>query len=121
MEDLKGFDPWPRRLFSTHWCGPGGGGVPITGLDAACKAHDKYFEAAGISAASNNGGGNMTLQQAAAASKCNAALSAATQFEMGKGTSGAMRVFEWLKHGDQLLVITGGRIDGHLAAGTATR
>jgi hypothetical protein len=77
--------------------------------------------AARISAASNNGGGSMTLQQASAASKCNAALSAAAQNEMSKGTSGAARVYEWLKHGDQLLVITGGRIDGHLAVGTATR
>jgi hypothetical protein len=26
-----------------------------------------------------------------------------------------------LKHGDQLLVTTGGRVDGHLALGTAVR
>ena len=113
------FDPYPTRLFGTHWCGPGGGGVPVNALDAACKAHDQCFDAAGISAASNDGGGHMTLQQASAASTCNAALGAAAAAH--PEIPGSTRISEWLKHGDQLLVLTGGRIDGHLAGGTATR
>lgn len=112
-------DPYQTRLFGTHWCGPGGGGVPTNALDAACKAHDQCFDAAGISAANNAGGGSMTLQQAAAAQGCNAALGAAAAAH--PELPGSTRVSEWLKHGDQLLVITGGRIDGNLAAGTAIR
>ncbi len=112
-------DPYTQRLFGTHWCGPGGGGVPTNALDAACKAHDQCFDAAGISAASNGGGGHMTLNQAAAAQGCNAALGAAAA--ANPGLPGSTRVSEWLKHGDQLLVITGGRIDGNLAGGTAIR
>jgi len=61
----------------------------------------------------------MTLQQAAAAQGCNAALAAAAA--ANPNDPGSSRVSAWLKHGDQLLVITGGRIDGKLAAGTAVR
>ena len=113
------FDPYPTRLFGTHWCGDGGGGVPVNALDAACKAHDQCFDAAGISAASNNGGGHMTLQQAAAAQTCNAALGAAAAAH--PEIPGSSLISDWLKHGDQLLVITGGLVDGRLAAGTAIR
>jgi len=111
------FDPYPRRFFGTHWCGPGGGGVPVNALDAACNAHDQCFDAAGIAAANNAGGGNMTLQQAAAAQGCNAALAAAAHPEL----PGYTRVSQWLKHGDLLFAISHGRYDGQLAAGTATR
>ena len=112
-------DPYPTRLFGTHWCGSGGGGVPTNALDAGCKAHDQCFDAAGISAASNAGGGSMTLQQAAAAQACNAALGAVAA--RNPGIPGSTRVSEWLKHGDQFMVITGGRVDGKLAPGTAIR
>ena len=118
-ELMKPTDPWKERLFGSHWCGPGGAGPPINALDAACKAHDQCFDAAGISAANNAGGGSMTLQQAAAARACNAALGAAAA--ANPGLPGSTRVSEWLKHGDQLLVITGGRIDGNLSPGTAIR
>jgi len=119
METLKPADPWTERLFGTHWCGPGGGGPAINVLDAACQAHDRCFDAARLSAASNAGGGHMTLQQAAAASTCNEALAdvAAAHPDL----PGATRISEWLKHGDQILVITGGRKDGQLAVGTAVR
>lgn len=110
-------DPYQTRLFGTHFCGPGGGGVPINALDAACKAHDECFGAAGLSAANNAGGGSMTLQQAAAAQGCNAALAAAAAAH--PEIRGSTRVSEWLKHGDQLLPLLG--IDGHLAGGTAVR
>ncbi len=106
-------DPYQTRLFGTHFCGPGGGGVPINALDAACKAHDECFGAAGLSAANNSGGGSMTLQQAAAAQGCNAALAAAAAAH--PEIRGSTRVSEWLKHGDQLLPLLG--IDGHLAGG----
>jgi RHS repeat-associated protein len=113
------FDPWPIRLYGTHWCGPGGGGVPVNALDSACKAHDECFDAVGLSAADNSASGRLTLQQAVAASGCNAALGAAAAAH--PELEGSTRVSEWLKHGDQLLALTGGRIDGHLAPGTATR
>ena len=93
------------------------GGVPINALDAACKAHDQCFEAAGISAANNARGGSMTLQQAAAARGCNAVLGAAAAAH--PEIRGSTTVSEWLKHGDQILPTLG--IDGHLAAGTAIR
>ena len=114
-------DPWqaPSRFFGSHWCGPGGGGIPVSNLDAACKAHDQCFDAAGISAANNVGGGHMTLQQAGAAQGCNAALAAAAA--ANPNDPGSSLVSLWLKHGDQLLVLSGGRYDGKLAAGTAVR
>jgi hypothetical protein len=31
--------PFPKRLFGTHWCGPGGGGPPVNDLDAAWMIH----------------------------------------------------------------------------------
>jgi hypothetical protein len=110
-------DPYPTRMFGTHYCGPGGGGVPVNALDAACAAHDACYAAAGISAANNAASGSMTLQQAAAAQACNAALGAAAA--ANPGIRGSTRVSEWLKHGDQLLPLLG--IDGHLAPGTAIR
>ncbi|MDE1155564.1 MAG: hypothetical protein PW735_07500, partial [Acidobacteriaceae bacterium] len=108
-------DPYSTGLFGTHWCGDGGGGVPTNVLDAACKAHDECFDAAGISAANNCVGGSMTLQQATAAQGCNAALGAAAHPNL----PGSTRISEWLKHGDQLTVIAG--YDFRLHPGTAIR
>jgi hypothetical protein len=42
-------DPFPKRLFGTHWCGPGGAGPPINDLDAACMSHDMCYDAIGAS------------------------------------------------------------------------
>jgi hypothetical protein len=42
-------DPFPKRLFGTHWCGPGGAGPPINDLDAACMSHDMCYDAVGAS------------------------------------------------------------------------
>jgi RHS repeat-associated protein len=110
------FDPWSIRMFGTHWCGPGGGGVPVNELDAACKAHDECFDAAGISAANNTGGGTMTLQQAAAASACNQALYEAARAH--PELAGSTRVKMWLKNGDKLSILTGGMHKDVLAPGT---
>lgn len=110
------FDPWPIRYFGTHWCGPGGGGVPVNALDAACKARDQCFDAARISAINNTGSGTMTLQQAAAALGCNQALyNAASAHPELRGST---RVKMWLKNGDKLSIITGGFRGDVLAPGT---
>lgn len=46
-------DPYKKRMFGTHWCGPGGEGPTVNGLDAACKAHDGCYDANGLTAGSN--------------------------------------------------------------------
>jgi hypothetical protein len=61
----------------------------------------------------------MTLQQASAASGCNASLGAAAAAH--PNIYGSIPISEWLKHGDQVIVVLGGLVDGKLAAGTATR
>src|SRR5260370_31958327 len=37
----------------THWCGAGGAGPPVNELDAACKAHDKCYDAHGLTIGDN--------------------------------------------------------------------
>jgi len=46
-------DPYKKRMFGTHWCGPGGEGPTVNSLDAACKAHDQCYDANGLTAGSN--------------------------------------------------------------------
>ena len=46
-------DPYKKRLFGTHWCGPGGAGPPTDNLDAACMAHDRCYDANGFTSTSN--------------------------------------------------------------------
>ncbi len=45
--------PYPTRMFGTHWCGPGGAGPTVNGLDAACQAHDLCYGAHGFTSFSN--------------------------------------------------------------------
>jgi hypothetical protein len=72
-------------------------------MDAACKAHDQCYAAAGISASYNlsasNGGSGGTLAQATAAQACNQALYNAAR--LNAGSPGAKAVREWLKNGDK--------------------
>lgn len=44
---------YPKRLFGTHWCGPGGAGPPVNALDTACMAHDACYAAHGFTSLSN--------------------------------------------------------------------
>jgi RHS repeat-associated protein len=41
-------------LFGTHWCGPGGGGWPVNELDSACQAHDRCYDANGLTIGDNS-------------------------------------------------------------------
>jgi hypothetical protein len=87
----------PYRFFSTKFCGPGWGGTPTGFLDAACKAHDDCYKAAGISAANNAPNGSMTPQQASAASACNQTLYNAAR--IANKAPGAAAVRYWLTQG----------------------
>ncbi len=62
-------DPYPKRLFGTHWCGPGGAGPTVNQLDAACKAHDECYDRLGYSPWSN-----LSLIQDPGLQACNQAL-----------------------------------------------
>jgi hypothetical protein len=42
-----------RRLFGTHYCGPGGGGGATGGLDQLCAAHDACYSHSGVSTIDN--------------------------------------------------------------------
>jgi hypothetical protein len=77
----------------THYCGPGGAGVPTDRVDAGCAAHDLCYERAGVSWRNNVGLATTTPQQRAAIKACDAALSNTlmhiywpTSAEMGQGT-----------------------------------
>jgi RHS repeat-associated protein len=87
----------PYRLFSTKYCGPGGAGNPTGFLDAACKAHDACYAAAGISAANNGPNGSMTSAQSSAATACNQALYNAARLAANAPGSKAVRY--WLTQG----------------------
>jgi hypothetical protein len=62
-------DPYIKRLFGTHWCGPGGEGPTVNQLDAACKAHDECYDRLGYTALSN-----FSLIQDPGLQACNQAL-----------------------------------------------
>jgi hypothetical protein len=42
-----------RRLFFTHWCGPGGAGSVTSNVDGACKVHDLCYDSYGLSPEDN--------------------------------------------------------------------
>jgi len=76
----------------TNYCGPGGSGIPTDRVDAACGAHDRCYENAGVSFISNVGWPK-TVQQTAAIKACDADLSNALMHiylpasaEMGQAT-----------------------------------
>ena len=76
----KGATPVPtmpadpnRRLFGTHWCGRGGGGVPINSTDVACMHHDACFANIGLDADLYNTG-ILTRAQREGSRRCNQTL-----------------------------------------------
>jgi RHS repeat-associated protein len=101
-------DPYPKRLFGTHWCGPGGAGPPLTALDEGCMVHDKCYDAIGVSADVNLYFYDVTLDQAAEMQECNEALHAVAVAH--PEDPGSSMVKWWLEHGDGI---------GILAPGTA--
>jgi len=91
----------PYRFFSTHYCGPGGGGSTTGALDSACKTHDDGYTAAHITTANNlPGGPAMSSDQAAAATACNQALYDAAR--KNNNSPGSKAVQYWLTHGGNL-------------------
>ena len=46
-------DPFQKRLFGTHYCGPGGAGPTLNALDSACQAHDQCYDTHNLSVGSN--------------------------------------------------------------------
>jgi hypothetical protein len=76
----------PVRLFGTHWCGPGGAGRTVSGLDEACKAHDACYDANHLSAGSNFSPFLSQSQQNALQS-CNQQLCNAARTSSDPGTS----------------------------------
>jgi hypothetical protein len=70
------FENDPYRLFSTNYCGPGGGGSTSGTINSLCAVHDACFTQAGLDASVNVGtsGSSLTSTQAAAAQGCNQAL-----------------------------------------------
>jgi RHS repeat-associated protein len=77
--------PHPKRLFGTHWCGPGGGGPPVNDLDAACKAHDQCFDNIGFSASSNFN--NLSATDAANVKACDQLLCNSAQQSNARGST----------------------------------
>jgi len=71
---LEGLDKYKSRLFGMHWCGPGGGGPVTSPNDAACRAHDRAYAAAGVSAATNLSGTGATPAQVQAMKAANQAM-----------------------------------------------
>jgi RHS repeat-associated protein len=91
----------PYRLFGTKFCGPGGAGNTTGFLDAACKAHDDCYKAAGITFANNlPGGPSMSSSQASAAKACNQALYNAAR--INKSAPGSKAAQYWLTQGANL-------------------
>lgn len=99
-------DPYPKRLFGTHWCGPGGAGPPLNALDEGCMVHDHCYDAAGVSADANTGSGMVTLDQATAMQACNEALYAVAVAH--PEIYGSKWVNLWLEHGDGVGVLAPG-------------
>jgi RHS repeat-associated protein len=98
------YTPDLYRLFGTHYCGPGGGGGTVGGLDPACKVHDACYAAApdgGISAGNNvNPLSPMTAGQAAQAKQCNQALYDAARNH--PDAPGSKAVQWWMVNGSHL-------------------
>nr|MBW4028964.1 hypothetical protein [Acidobacteriota bacterium] len=57
----------------TNYCGPGGSGTPTNQTDAACAAHDRCYQNAGVNW-QNNFWRPTTAQQRSAIQACNANL-----------------------------------------------
>jgi RHS repeat-associated protein len=77
--------PYPKRLFGTHWCGPGGGGPPVNDLDTACKAHDQCYDDIGVSASSNFH--DLSTTDAARVEACNQLLCDSVRKSNARGST----------------------------------
>jgi hypothetical protein len=71
-------------LFDTRWCGPGGAGQPVNGLDEACQAHDACYDAIVAHISDNN---NPNFANKAGLQACNQQLcdSASHSNDIGSG------------------------------------
>jgi RHS repeat-associated protein len=83
-----------HRLFGTHYCGPGGGGDPVNGLDSACAAHDTCYKNAGLSWF-DNFNPSLSSGQQSAISACNQQLCSATQSSGDYGASTVRNYFTY--------------------------
>ena len=79
-----------RRLFNTKWCGPGGGGTPVNGLDQACMQHDLCYQAIRANPEDN---GNGSFWNGAALQACNQQLCNAASQSSDVGAAQAPLVF----------------------------
>ncbi len=80
------------RLFSTHYCGPGGGGSVSPGLDAACAAHDACYTRAGVGVW-DNWNLNLSPDKQAAIQNCNQNLCNAVRSLKGGGAWAVNQTF----------------------------
>lgn len=85
-------DP-PLRINGTHWCGPGGGGDPITEPDKACKKHDDCYDDNQLTSIDNFR--QLSPGKAAAIQACNQALCDA---ERATNSSTGRAVVDYFSH-----------------------
>lgn len=79
-------DPFPKRLFGTHWCGAGGAGPTVNSLDAACQQHDACYDTNHLSAGMNWGIG-ITQQNIGPLQSCNQQLCSAASKTSDPGST----------------------------------
>jgi RHS repeat-associated protein len=80
-----------RRLFNTKWCGPGGGGTPVNGLDQACMQHDLCYQAIRANPEDN---GNGSFWNGAALQACNQQLCNAASQSSDVGAAQVLWYFQ---------------------------
>jgi RHS repeat-associated protein len=95
------FENDPYRLFSTNYCGPGGGGDKSGTINSLCAVHDACFDQAHLDASVNVGSGGNSLNpgQVAAAQGCNQALYEGARRHPYEPGSAALQW--WLTQGDK--------------------
>jgi len=81
-------DPYEVRLFGTHWCGPGGAGPPVNGLDQACQAHDYCYDNHGLTV-QDNFNPFLSSSKKAALQMCNQRLCDASRSILTRPLGGA--------------------------------
>lgn len=91
-------DPFPKRLFDTHWCGLGGAGPTVNQLDAACQAHDACYANNGLTAGMNWGFG-ITPQSIRALQTCNQNLCSAAAATSDPGSTRVQLYFQSVPYG----------------------
>jgi len=95
------FENDPYRLFSTNYCGQGGGGSTSGIINSLCAVHDACFTQAKLDASVNIGtsGSSLTSTQLAAAKSCNQALYEGARRHPYAPGSAALQW--WLTQGDK--------------------